>query len=272
MGKRTIRFKPDDVYYIYGLVDPRTDKVRYVGKSYNIKRRCTDHVYEAAHPEFSEYPESHKNRWIRQLISLDIKPIVKLLEETTYGESDRREQYWVKFYGRKNLTNQNDGGSKLEYFQNVSIYDYSRIKEDRNRIIAQLSAILKKNMYNSLKNWTSTMMGIKIETILNSEELVDKEKIKKYNCSSNDIAYIENSLLEIKNITLDLKRKKDTDIYIEFLTEKARNQYLYKDNPFLTVLDVIFDGKITKRTMRVASWILSGEANSMIEEDMKYHR
>jgi hypothetical protein len=34
--------------YIYGLVDPRTDKIRYVGKSNNPERRLYAHIKDVA--------------------------------------------------------------------------------------------------------------------------------------------------------------------------------------------------------------------------------
>jgi hypothetical protein len=94
---------------IYALVDPRTEEVRYIGKTYKgIETRKNQHVSHAKQGHVG-----HKHAWIRILLELDLKPIVVALEENVLIEDTKeREQYWVS-YARSNnwpLTNMTAGG------------------------------------------------------------------------------------------------------------------------------------------------------------------
>jgi hypothetical protein len=89
---------------IYALLDPRTDAVRYVGWSFNAKRRLKNHLkVDGKH--------THKANWIRSLLALGLKPQLKILETGTGNWADQ-ERWWIaksRFYGA-DLTNDTDGG------------------------------------------------------------------------------------------------------------------------------------------------------------------
>jgi hypothetical protein len=91
--------------FIYALVDPRDNLVRYVGWAQDIKRRFITHMWEARHNV-----KNHKCNWIRLLLKNNIEPKMEKIEETTYDKRVEREQYWIRYYGRENLTNGTDGG------------------------------------------------------------------------------------------------------------------------------------------------------------------
>lgn len=92
---------------IYALADPRTDEIRYVGKtSASLTERLRHHLKEAR-----EGVVGHKCNWLRQLMSEGLMPEVGVLE-VVRGEGWRdREKYWIGcFRDRCNLTNLADGG------------------------------------------------------------------------------------------------------------------------------------------------------------------
>lgn len=68
-----------ETIYIYGLVDPRTDEVRYIGKTNNPKRRLQCHIDRAR----QRVSNNHKNNWIRKLLSLGMRPQIKVLRICT---------------------------------------------------------------------------------------------------------------------------------------------------------------------------------------------
>ena len=96
-------------YIIYGLVDPITNEIRYVGKSCKGLERPKEHMWP-----FSLKNKSKKNSWIKKLMAVGLKPSIVVIETCGLQESlDEREIYWISFYRKinKNLTNMTDGGT-----------------------------------------------------------------------------------------------------------------------------------------------------------------
>lgn len=93
---------------IYGLIDPRTNQLRYVGKT---KRSTSHRRYEhvcASHLK----AKSHKNHWIESLLRDGERPESVVLEEVTESEWEEAESFWIqymKFIGC-NLVNSTSGG------------------------------------------------------------------------------------------------------------------------------------------------------------------
>jgi hypothetical protein len=91
--------------YIYSLIDPFTNKIRYIGKSTRPKERLRNHCNEKAN--------SWRNHWIRSVISKGGQPQLSILE-TLADDADWQsiEIGWIK-RGRDAgwpLTNCTDGG------------------------------------------------------------------------------------------------------------------------------------------------------------------
>jgi hypothetical protein len=95
--------------YIYGLKDPITNEVRYVGKTIQpLNKRLSQHLWEGNNSN------PYKLNWINQVKSKGCSPEIILLEVTTESEWVLREQYWISQYDR--LTNLTDGGESGLYF------------------------------------------------------------------------------------------------------------------------------------------------------------
>lgn len=95
------------ITYIYSLIDPRTQEVRYVGKSNTPSKRLIAHIcttHEDCNP--------HKQNWIKELKVEGLRPILSIIEETTLDLWPEREIYWIEFYRSigNNLINLKDGG------------------------------------------------------------------------------------------------------------------------------------------------------------------
>ena len=92
--------------YIYILIDPRNNDIRYVGKSDNPLVRLNEHIRK------SENKITYKNNWIRSLIKNGVKPKLNIIDEVPLEEWGFWEQYWIeqfKMWGFK-LTNIANGG------------------------------------------------------------------------------------------------------------------------------------------------------------------
>ena len=90
---------------IYALIDPRDDRIRYIGRSVNIKRRFWEHL--------KKVETTKVGRWKQKLLSLELEPILEILEEVEDRASlKEREMFWIA-YGRDQgwaLLNLTDGG------------------------------------------------------------------------------------------------------------------------------------------------------------------
>lgn len=93
--------------YIYLLSDPRTNEVRYVGKTCDPKRRFWDHIGTRF--------KTHSAKWVRSLLNDGVRPTLEVIEEFDDHDSrwEEAERFWIctlRFLG-VNLTNQESGGS-----------------------------------------------------------------------------------------------------------------------------------------------------------------
>jgi hypothetical protein len=96
-----------DVAYIYKLIDPRDNEIRYIGWTIDMENRYKNHLY----PSFLK-EKSYKNNWIKSLLAINLKPIMELVEEIPFECWEEREKFWIPYYrsiGCK-LTNATDGG------------------------------------------------------------------------------------------------------------------------------------------------------------------
>lgn len=93
------------IIYIYILIDPLTNDIRYVGKTTNLARRLNAHINRAKQNKY------HSARWINSLIQKDLKPIMTTIEECNEDNWEEREIYWISYYRKLfDLTNILDGG------------------------------------------------------------------------------------------------------------------------------------------------------------------
>jgi len=89
---------------IYTLSDPRTDMVRYVGKTDHLEKRLSQHL--------SLSTGSHKSSWIKSLKSAGIKPEMVVIDKVPVEDWEFWEMHYIKFFkslGAK-LVNGTEGG------------------------------------------------------------------------------------------------------------------------------------------------------------------
>lgn len=94
--------------YIYGLTDPRTGSVRYIGKSIDPVVRFRNHIWAAR----SGYEDTHKARWIRKLLDEGQIPGIVVLADTVDGWQELERSYIAQ--RRSKLTNTSAGGDGVD--------------------------------------------------------------------------------------------------------------------------------------------------------------
>jgi len=93
---------------IYRLIDPITGMTRYIGyTSKSLKKRLRGHVQESR-----KYNKTHKHKWIRKLLSRDLKPLIKGVKKVTMHNWVEWEKHYIKGYKKFgfDLVNGTEGG------------------------------------------------------------------------------------------------------------------------------------------------------------------
>jgi hypothetical protein len=95
-------------FLVYGLRDPRTNEIRYVGKSTSGLGRPKAHFRESRRGDY----DSHKSRWLRQLDAAGLRCEIVVLQACgNDSEAIAAERAWIAM-GKPagTLTNMTDGG------------------------------------------------------------------------------------------------------------------------------------------------------------------
>ena len=146
--------------FIYGLVDPRTGLVRYVGKTKNGYKRAFMHQL----PSKLKGDKTYKANWIRELLGVGLTYEVRVLEEVVEEDLCTAEITWITFGLESGwpLTNLTRGGEGLsghvfteEHRAKISLANTGRKLTYEHRVaISQrmrgrpLTASQKKNLNN----------------------------------------------------------------------------------------------------------------------------
>ena len=151
--------------FIYTLSDPRTNVVKYVGKTTNLKRRYQTYMKESR--------KKNKNsliiNWIESLSNIGLKPKMDIIDEI-YGEWQWLEQYWIsqfKTWGFK-LKNMTEGGD----------YNPSNLPEVRYKISKALKGV-KKTEEHKLKI-SKSKIGNSVHN-LNSKKKISEATVGENN-------------------------------------------------------------------------------------------
>jgi len=147
------------MYYLYYLIDPNTNLIRYVGISYHPDRRLSEHIH------VSSKLKTHKDRWIHNLLIKNQKPIMKIVHESQ--DKDEILAYEIEHISMyDNLTNLTSGGEYFHFTPEV-IEKLKRINTGSNnpcykRVWSKdekqkLSSMRKGRILN--KNW-KTKIGL----------------------------------------------------------------------------------------------------------------
>ena len=89
------------MYYIYALVDPRTNQPFYVGKGLKSNQRHLDHFNES----LSTTSNRHKFFKIQALQREGLDVLIQILQDNIIDENIayQTETYYIQLYGRKNI-------------------------------------------------------------------------------------------------------------------------------------------------------------------------
>lgn len=123
--------------YIYGLVDPRTRGVRYVGQTVSPEQRYSQHV--------SSTENTPKGVWIQELRSVGLKPDFIILDTTESEDQVNYLETWWILLGRRQgweLTNGTNPGvwRASEDFKIIFADELLRMYDEHRTACERLSA------------------------------------------------------------------------------------------------------------------------------------
>ena len=140
--------------YIYALIDPRNDNVKYIGKSNNPQERYKNHINS------SRDKNTHKRNWIKLIKSEGYKPELLILDYVHIDEWRFWEIFYIdlfKFYGF-DLVNHTIGGDGASYGNSTS-YKKGMIphnkgvpmrEESKNKIREKLVGLPNKSSHKPI--------------------------------------------------------------------------------------------------------------------------
>ena len=77
--------------FIYILIDPTTEQVRYVGKTTDTKLRLRRHINERY------LHDSYKDRWLRKLLDNNLLPQIEIIDEVDKDNWVFWEQFYISY-------------------------------------------------------------------------------------------------------------------------------------------------------------------------------
>ena len=159
--------------YIYGLQDPITELIRYIGATNNPKRRYGEHVY-------SDF-KLDRDYWIYELKLRDLKPNLIVLTSSPSENWETEEENWILYARQQNwpLVNISSGKGNRGTFHTeetrklMSIASRCRppMSDSRKEHLSRI------NTGKTLSKETKTKIGLSSRDRIHSEESKSKISI-----------------------------------------------------------------------------------------------
>ena len=200
--KREQSIDPNTKTFIYKLEFP-LGNVRYIGKSDNPERRLKDEVKEAKYRK----NKNHRDNW---LASIEYKPILSIIEETTYSIWQDREMYWIDYYKKAgfDLVNGSSGGEGGNTFEGRH---HCQETKDILSVIAKkrVPTAEEKLRVSGENNGRCRLKDSDVEHIfylVYKEKFTYKEIAKLYNIHKGYVSHLINGRMR-KSLVLKLSEK-----------------------------------------------------------------
>jgi predicted GIY-YIG superfamily endonuclease len=170
------------MFYIYTLIDPTTNEIKYIGYTKNPKKRIWEHIRDA-----KKGIRTYKCEWIRSLLSKNSEPILEIMSEFDSHDKVLLEEIRLikefKESGSKltNLTNGGDGqnGVKLRKDHPIIMWNKGREKSEETRRKLSISHKGKKLSSTHREKLSKVKLGKKrTEESINNQKMTMSEAIK----------------------------------------------------------------------------------------------
>ncbi len=169
---------------IYVLIDPRTNEVKYIGKTKQpINRRFRHHIHRGR-----RFPNMNRvSSWIANVLADGLIPEIFIIEKVDPKIWEDSERFWIAYFRfiGSNLTNMTDGGEindgrkpSLETRAKLSMAAKKQFENSNAREISRQAA---------LAAWADPNYRDKqAKRIVTDEYLILQSKIKLELCKSDE--------------------------------------------------------------------------------------
>jgi len=210
--------------FIYGLMDKKTNTLRYIGKTTDLKRRFRRHINERF------LHDSHKDRWIRKVFDDGQEPELLLIDVVNKTEW----QYWEKFYISYykfigcNLTNGTDGGDEPPSTKGRKHTGEAKLKMSKTKKGKPIPW-LNNGKARSEKHRNNLSKSLKGRVSPNKNKKFDDELKKKLSDSSTCKKKVKQMDLDGNLIKVwDSISQAQKTLQIGHISEVCRNNKTYK--------------------------------------------
>ena len=229
-----------DKVFIYGLIDPVTNQLRYVGKSVNPKSRFRKHIQE------SKNKQTYKDRWINSILN-GYKPELIIIDEVDLCNWEFWEKHYISYFksiGCK-LTNTTDGGDNppnhkgrkrtKEEIEKISKSNLGKKRSEETKIKISQSKKGKKIPHlnngkeRSLSHRNNLSLSLKGRMSPNKGKEFSKEhkeKLSKSSTSKKSVIQmnLNNEIIKIWNSIADAQK----ELKIRHISDCCSNNGTYK--------------------------------------------
>ena len=183
--------------YIYTLTDPNTNKVRYVGKTTNVKRRYYSHINKKSNKRLGNF---YLRNWLLSLLNHGQKPIIDIIDECD-SDWEELEKYWIaqfRAWGFK-LANLTEGGEGCPGFKKTEEQKI-KLSKSLKALERKLSQEHKKIISNRWKNNQFAKGSVRTQESKENLRMLNSKAILQYDKSENLIQEFS-SIKEASNKT-----------------------------------------------------------------------
>ena len=206
--------------YIYGLVCPLKNKIRYVGQTKNLKIRLQGHKDEFKRNLRVGKLNTHKDFWLNQLYEKGLlgKLSIILIEVVNTSNVNEKEIYWINEYNSiGKLTNSTKGGDGV-----------SAMTEEIKRKISIANKGEKNGMYGVKFKMEETHKKSISEGLKNSEKLKESRKSNEYREKISDAVSIPVLVLDEKyNVIYRFKNSTECSKFFNYSRGNIKNAIRY---------------------------------------------
>ena len=162
--------------FIYGLSDPISGMVRYIGKTNNPRQRYNKHLLA--------YENNHKASWIKSLKMNGLLPGMEIIDEVSKKDWQKKEIEYIKLFkacGAK-LVNGTLGGEGAKVEKQSKEWIEKRIKGYTGKKLSkEHCSKLSKNHSRKIKVYQFDMAGKFIKEWDSAQKVQNKLNISKSN-------------------------------------------------------------------------------------------